>query len=162
MGDSLLVGGGAGGGVRTKSITWDAYQMLSDSDKNNPYVKWLITDRDASEFISRYGTSLIPVCTNWEAYRNSSIDEQLDPGTLWIITDMDVEDLAALGIDVSSGSKYYTIEGAAVPNVSVKDVAGGKVYGNSANSLYTLETVMNELSTLRKTVEELKGILGLE
>ena len=161
MGDSLLVGGGAGGGVRTKSITWDAYQMLSDTDKNNPYVKWLITDRDASEFISKYGVNLAPVCTTWEGYCNSSVDEQLDPGTLWVIVDMDVEDLAALGIDVSSGSKYYTIEGA-TSDIAAVNIAGSTVYGKSVNSLYTLETAMNEITELKETIAELKSALGLE
>ena len=161
MGDSLLVGGGAGGGVRTKSITWDAYQMLSDTDKNNPYVKWLITDRDASEFISKYGVNLAPVCTTWEGYRNSTPDEQLDPGTLWLITDIDVEDLAAFGIDVSSGANYYTI-GGPESGVSVTNFAGTRVYGKSIDSVYNLETAMNEINELRAELTQIKEALGLE
>ena len=151
MGDSLLVGGGAGGGIRTKKCTWEQYQQLSDADKNNPYVKWLITDKDASEFISKYVSNCTPICTTWEVYCKQDPDEQLNPGILWIITDKEVSDLATMGIDVSGGSKYYTI-GADNPNTG-----GSTIPPTGGTGVSNYETVINNLLD---QIKELKEDMG--
>ena len=162
MGDSLLVGGGSGGGIRTKKITWEQYQQLSESDKNNPYVEWLIVDKDASEFISKYYANVCTIHITWEAYTKLSPDEKLNPEILWIITDKEVADLLAMGIDVSGGSKYYTI-GASGPEEGSGSSgdSGISIIDDGDNIGGGLTNIDNtKLEEILKSINEIKDSLG--
>lgn len=112
MGDALLFGsGGSSGGIRQKPITKEAYLNLSESEKNNPYVIWVITNADATDFTNVYGSDVVVKALCWEAYISLSEGDRFDSGTLWIITDKTPEELSVESIDTSSGSKYYNVSG---------------------------------------------------
>ena len=112
MGDALLFGGGSSaGGIRQKKITKEAYLNLSESDRNNPYIVWIITNADATDFTNVYGSEIVVKALCWEAYCNLADEDRLDVGTVWIISDKTPDELAALSVDTSSGSKFYNIAG---------------------------------------------------
>lgn len=114
MGEAFLVGGGAGGGVRNKPISAANYEKLSESDKLNPYVIWVITDKDASNLGAIVSGE--PVTTKvcvWSVYQSLSVDDKMDPRTVWIISDKSPKDLADLGYGATQGqgSQLYDITG---------------------------------------------------
>lgn len=113
MGEALLFGGGgSSGGIRNKKITKAGYLNLTEEEKTNPYICWIITDADATDFTNVYGTEIVTKVLVWEAYCNLAEEDRLAPNTLWIISDKTPEELSVLDIDTDSGSKYYNVCGA--------------------------------------------------
>ncbi|MCM1220242.1 MAG: hypothetical protein NC548_37710 [Lachnospiraceae bacterium] len=111
MGNALLVGGGGGGGIREKRITYEAYMALSEADRQNPYIIYLVEDRYATD-LGNDGT--IPITmksTVWSVYERLSYDDRMDPNIVWMITDKTPKDLAELGISPApgNGTSLYNI-----------------------------------------------------
>lgn len=114
MGEALLFGGGGNAsGIRQKRITSVAYENLSDSEKYNPYIIWIITDMDATDFTNVYGAELTVKALCWEAYCKLSEEDKMNDTILYIISDKTDDELRALSTDTSSGAKYYTTTGIA-------------------------------------------------
>lgn len=109
MGDALLFGGSSGGGLRNKRITKSGYESLSDADKNNPYIIWVITNDDGTDFISEDGTESVVKAIHWESYSKLADEDKLDPHTVWVIVDLTEEDYAKLNIDTSNGARVYNV-----------------------------------------------------
>lgn len=111
MGNALLVGGGGGGGIREKRITYEAYMALSEADKQNPYVIYLVEDRNATD-LGNDGTIPIKMkSTVWSVYEQLSYDDKMDANVMWMITDKNPKDLAELGITPApgNGTSLYNI-----------------------------------------------------
>lgn len=111
MGNALLVGGGGGGGIREKRISYEAYMALSETDKQNPYVIYLVEDRNATD-LGNDGTIPIKIkSTVWSVYEQLSYDDRTDPNVVWMITDKNPKDLAELGITPTpgNGTSLYNI-----------------------------------------------------
>lgn len=111
MGNALLVGGGGGGGIREKRITHEAYMALSEADRQNPYVIYLVEDRNATD-LGNDGT--IPIrmkSTVWSVYEQLPYDDKMDENVMWMITDKTPKDLAELGITPApgNGTSLYNI-----------------------------------------------------
>ena len=114
MGDALLFGGSNGGGLRNKPITKSGYESLSEADKNNPYIIWVIKNDDGTDFVMEDGTEGVVKVIHWEAYIKLAEDDKMDPRTIWVISDLTEEDFAKLNIDTSNGARVYNI--GAVPS----------------------------------------------
>lgn len=113
MGDALLFGGSSGGGLRNKRITKSGYESLSEADKNNPYIIWVITNDDGTDFVSEDGTESVVKAIHWESYNKLADEDKMDPHTIWIIADLSEEDYNKLNID-TDGKRVYNI--GAVPS----------------------------------------------
>ena len=94
MGDALLFGGSNGGGLRSKPITKSGYESLSEADKNNPYIIWVIKNDDGTDFVMEDGTEGVVNVIHWEAYIKLAEDDKMDPSTIWVISDLTEEDFA--------------------------------------------------------------------
>lgn len=111
MGEALIYGGGGSSGLRNKPITKEAYENLSDADKQNPHVIWIITNDNGDDFHNTYGIEAVTKILCWEAYCNLSEEEKKDPDTIWVISDKTPEELSLLDITTNNGSKYYDLGG---------------------------------------------------
>jgi hypothetical protein len=145
MGNAFLVGGSGGGsGLRNKPITLAEYNALSESDKKNPYVVWVITDAQASDL---GGVSVSNVKTKvcvWSAYESLSVDDRLDPGVVWIISDKTPKDLAALGFGANEdqGSKLYQV----TAEMDLSNIV--KVVNQLVEKVNTLEEALAKVSAV--------------
>jgi hypothetical protein len=154
MGDALLFGGGSSaGGIRQKKITKEAYLNLSESDRNNPYIVWIITNADATDFTNVYGSEIVVKALCWEAYCNLADEDRLDVGTVWIISDKTPDELAALSVDTSSGSKFYNIAG--VPSSTEWSKVQGVDYALSTESTNPIANM-----AVAEKINELESALG--
>ena len=106
MGDALLFGGSGGGGLRNKRITKRGYESLSDADKNNPYIIWIITDDDGSDF-GATGTESVVKIIHWEAYNQLAESDKLDPRTVWVIADVPTSPEQIKGVDYALNRESY-------------------------------------------------------
>lgn len=163
MGDALLFGGSSGGGIRNKKITKSGYESLSEADKNNPYVIWIITDDDGTNFTSKDGTELVIKAIHYETYCQLAEEDKNDPTVVWTIVDLDEDDFAKLNMDTSSGSRFYNV--GAVPS-SPEQIKGvdyklnRNSYNPVANSAVTakIEDIENRLGGLTFGVTETGGL----
>lgn len=150
MGDALLFGGSGGGGLRNKRITKRGYESLSDADKNNPYIIWIITDDDGSDFGATGAESVVKII-HWEAYNQLAESDKLDPRTVWVIADLSEEDYAKLNVDTSTGGRIYNIGDVPTSPEQIKGVdyaLNRESYNPIANCAVT------------KEIEEIKLRLG--
>lgn len=111
MGNALLVGGGAGGGIREKRISYEAYNALSEADKQNPYVIYIVEDKYATDLGNDGTVPLVMKSTVWSVYVQLSEDDKNDDHVIWVITDKDPKDLPELGITPApgNGTSLYNI-----------------------------------------------------
>lgn len=112
MGQANLLGGAGGGGIREKSITQARYDALTKSERENPYIIWIITDNRDVAIDGRPVSELQTRATIWNTYQSLSDDDRLDPKVQWIITDKSVDDLLAMGFSAQGqerGSQLYNI-----------------------------------------------------
>ena len=98
-------GGSGSSGIRTKKITAAEYENLSDNDRNNPYVIWLIVDRNASDSNGLITDKAITKICTWDVYKNLPDYEKYDEKTIWIISDKSESDIASLGFTVSDKNR---------------------------------------------------------
>lgn len=147
MGNALLVGGTSSGGIREKRIKYEAYMALSEKDKQNPYVIYIIEDRDATD-LGNDGTLPIRIkSTVWSVYEKLSYDDKHDKHILWVITDKNPKDLAELGITPAPGN-------------------GTCLYNISAElDVYHLTQMFPELQqrvgAIEKSITQIKEALGI-
>lgn len=146
MGDALLFGGSSGGGIRNKSITKYEYENLSEEEKSNPYIIWIITDEDGHNFLSPDGDEMIVKAIHYETYCGLSEDDRNDPNVVWLIVDLDESDYSILNMGSNTGSIFYDIGG--LPT-STKRIIGVdyKLSTESHNPVanYVLTNKINEL-----------------
>lgn len=164
MGDALLFGGGgSSGGIRQKKITKEAYLNLSESERNNPYVVWIITNADATDFTNVYGSEIVVKAICWESYCKLADEDKMDANTLWFISDKTEEELAILSIDTSSGSRYYNVAG--TPSSTVYSKVVGVDYAlniDSTNPIanMTVTAKFNDVDNKLKVLDN--SIIGQE
>lgn len=163
MGDALLFGGSSGGGLRNKPITKSGYESLSEADRNNPYIIWVITNDDGTDFIAEDGTESVLKAIHWDAYCSLDEEDKMDPHTVWIIVDLSEEDYAKLNIDTSGGSRIYTIGGVPSSPERIKGVDYGldrESYNPLANCVITkeIEDIKRSLGGLSFGVTETGGL----
>lgn len=163
MGDALLFGGTGGGGLRNKAITKSGYQSLSEADRNNPYIIWIITDEDGGEIDTDGGTTSVVKIIHWSAYNSLSEEDRLDPNTVWIIPDLDEDDLPKLNIDTGSGSRVYPIGGVSSSPEQIKGIdysLSRESYNPVANSVITkeIENIKERLGGISFGITETGGL----
>lgn len=113
MGNAFLIGSGSSSGVREKRISKAMYDGLSESDKKNPHVIWIVEDASATNLGAVKGAEIIQKICTWATYQTLSVDDKNDPGVIWMISDKTPEDLARLGYGATTGkgSSLYNISG---------------------------------------------------
>lgn len=154
MGEALLFGGGGGAsGLRNKSITKEAYLNLTEEEKNNPYVVWIIKNADATDFTNVNGAEVIVKALCWEAYRKLSEEDKMDPAVVWVISDKTPEELSILDINTSGGSKYYNING--TPSSTEFNRLDGVDYKLDIDSVNPIANM-----AITRKVNELESALG--
>lgn len=111
MGNALLIGGGTGGGIRQKRITYEAYMALPEADKQNPFVIYIVEDRYATDLGNDGTIPIVMKSTVWSVYQQLSDDDKNDDHVVWVITDKDPKDLPELGIRPTpgNGTSLYNI-----------------------------------------------------
>lgn len=113
MGQANLLGGAGGGGLRNKKITQAEYNALPKSERENPYIIWIITDPDKSTLGGGVTVdNLVIKATIWKTYQSLSDEDKLDPHVQWLITDKNREDLVSMGFgaqNLGKGSALYNI-----------------------------------------------------
>lgn len=146
MANAFLVGGGSGSGIRQKPITSVEYEALSEADKKNPYVIWIITDKTATNMGGVKVENIKHKACTFQVYQQLSEDDRMDPNTVWIITDKDAKELQALGLfsDESQGSKLYNIAAEL----------------DSAQITKTLNSLVEQVNTIQQTLMTLASVLN--
>lgn len=154
MGEALLFGGGGGAsGLRNKPITKEAYMNLSEEERNNPYVIWIIKNADATDFTNMYGAEVTVKALCWDAYTKLADEDKMDPSIVWVISDKTPEELSILGIDTSNGSKYYNING--TPSSTVFNRLNGVDYKLDIDSPNPIANM-----TIAKKINDIESALG--
>lgn len=105
MSIAFLNGGSSAGGIKTKVISEAAYNALSDADKNNPYVIWLIEDKSLSDTGSLITDKAVTKICVWDVYQSLPEEEKMDPKVVWIVSDKSIDDLVALGYTINDKQK---------------------------------------------------------
>lgn len=154
MGDALLFGGGGGaGGLREKPISREAFENLSEADRKNPYIIWIIKNANATDFRNTYGAELVTKGICWESYCKLSIEDRRNPGIVWVISDKTKEELAVLTINSNNGSKYYDVTG--TPSSTVYKRIEGVDYALDRESANPIANM-----AVTEKIEEIKKSLG--
>lgn len=157
MGDAFLFGGGgSSGGLREKPITKEAFLNLSEEDRKNPYIIWVIKNAYATDFTKTYGAEVVNKVICWDAYCMLSEEDRNNPMVVWTISDKTIEELSVLGIDTESGSKFYNIAG--TPSNTNYSKVTGVDYAlniNSTNPIANM-TVTEEINKLKSAMGGLK------
>lgn len=111
MANAFLIGSGSGSGLREKPISAEDYERLSESDKRNPYVIWVITDKNAKNMGGVNVENVKHKACMWDVYKQLSEDDRNDKHTVWLIIDKNYKDLEEMGFfsDESKGSKLYNV-----------------------------------------------------
>ena len=97
MANAFLIGSGSGSGLREKPISADDYERLSEADKLNPYVIWVIKDKSAKNMGGVNVETVKHKACMWEVYEQLSEDDRNDKHTVWLIIDKDYKDLEEMG-----------------------------------------------------------------
>lgn len=151
MGEALLIGASSGGGIRNKKITKSGYSSLSDADKNNPYIIWIITDDDGTNFTSKDGSELVVKAIHYETYCLLDDIDKNNPTVLWVIVDLHEGDYSKLNLDTTSGSRFYNVGGVSTAPERLKGV-DYKLNRESRNPISN--------SVVANKIEEIESRLG--